>query len=159
MAYGKSEEPPPKLAAVPLRAAAVSAGEDAGLSPEGVALSVAALEGLEVRADPEQLDRILVNIFKNAREAIEAAGRTVGEVRLDAQTSPAGALIHIHDDGPGVPERLRERLFQPFAGSGRPGGAGLGLAIARELARAHGGELTLEETRAEGSRFALRLPG
>ena len=159
MAYGKSEEPPPQLSAVSLRPAAVSAGEDAGLSPAGVALVVAAPADLQVQADPEQLDRILVNIFKNAREAIEATGRTAGEVRLDAETSPAGALIHIRDDGPGVPERLRMRLFQPFAGSGRPGGAGLGLAIARELARAHGGELTLEETGTEGSRFVLRLPG
>ena len=159
MAYGKSEEPPPELTAVLLRQAAVSAGEDAGLSPTGVALVATAPADLQVLADPEQLDRILVNIFKNAREAIEAAGRTVGEVRLDAETSPAGALVHIRDDGPGVPERLRMRLFQPFAGSGRPGGAGLGLAIARELARAHGGELTLEETGAEGSRFVLRLPG
>ena len=159
MAYGKSEEPAPDLRPVPLRPAVIAAGEDAGLSPDGVALRVAMPADLQVQADPEQLDRILVNLFKNAREAIEAAGRTTGEVSLDAETSPAGALIHIRDDGPGVPERLRVRLFQPFAGSGRPGGAGLGLAIARELARAHGGELTLEETGAEGSRFVLRLPG
>ena len=66
----------------------------------------------------------------------------------------ASTGLRITDDGPGVPERVRERLFQPFAGSATPGGAGLGLAIARELARAHGGDLVLERigTRGDGAR-------
>ena len=127
MAYGKSEEPAPRPVQLALRPTAISAGEDAGLTPDGVALHIALPAGLEVRADPEQLDRILVNLLKNAREAIEATGRTTGEVRLSADPYPTGVLARVQDDGPGVPERLRERLFQPFAGSGRPGGAGLGL--------------------------------
>ena len=69
------------------------------------------------------------------------------------------SLVRVADNGPGVPERARERLFQPFAGSGRPEGAGLGLAIARELAQGHGGDLTLSETSPEGAVFLLRLPG
>jgi signal transduction histidine kinase len=69
------------------------------------------------------------------------------------------SLVRIADNGPGVPERARERLFQPFAGSGRPDGAGLGLAIARELAHGHGGDLTLVETSDKGSTFEVRLPG
>ena len=158
MAYGKSEEPPPRPLSLPLRDAATSAAEDAGLTADGVAFRYAAPDGTQVRADPEQLDRILVNVLKNAREAIEASGRTTGEVALYAQTDAQGARIRIRDDGPGVPERLRERLFQPFAGSGRPGGAGLGLAIARELARAHGGELALENSGPDGSTFLLTLP-
>ena len=158
MAYGKSEEPPPKPLTTPLRPAAASAAEDAGLSPDGVALRMEMPAGLQVWADPDQLDRILVNLLKNAREAIEATGRATGEVRLSASPGPDAVLIHIHDDGPGVPERLQMRLFQPFAGSGRPDGAGLGLAIARELARAHGGDLSLETTGDAGSSFALSLP-
>ena len=63
------------------------------------------------------------------------------------------SLIRVADNGPGVPERARERLFQPFAGSARPDGAGLGLAIARELAQGHGGDLTLVATGPEGSVF------
>ena len=160
MAYGKSEEPRPDPSRVPLAAAAGAAAEDAGLTSDGVALALEADPALMVRADPEQLDRILVNVFKNAREAIEAAGRATGRVALAAETTTDGAaLVRITDDGPGVPERLRERLFQPFAGSGRPDGAGLGLAIARELARAHGGELALVESGPGGSVFELRLPG
>ncbi|MDX5330995.1 MAG: hypothetical protein LPK04_07380, partial [Caulobacteraceae bacterium] len=58
-----------------------------------------------------------------------------------------------------IPARVQERLFQPFAGSGRPDGAGLGLAIARELAQGHGGDLILLETGPSGTRFDLRLPG
>ena len=159
MTYGKSEEPAPRPAVVDLRAAAISAAEDAGLSADGVALHLALPAGIEVQADPEQLDRILVNLLKNAREAIEATGRTSGGVRLSAEPGPAGVWVLVSDDGPGVPERLRERLFQPFAGSGRPGGAGLGLAIARELARAHGGDLTLKMSGPQGSTFVLSLPG
>ncbi|HEX7884574.1 MAG TPA: ATP-binding protein, partial [Phenylobacterium sp.] len=55
--------------------------------------------------------------------------------------------------------RIRERLFQPFAGSGRPDSTGLGLAIARELAQGHGGDLTLSVTGDQGTVFELRLPG
>ncbi len=158
MAYGKSEEPPPQPHPLALRPAALSAGEDAGLTQDGVALALALPAALEVHADPEQLDRILVNVFKNAREAIEASGRTTGEVRVSADPAANSVSVRFQDDGPGVPERLKERLFQPFAGSGRPGGAGLGLAIARELARAHGGDLTLEASGTQGSTFVLRLP-
>ena len=158
MVYGRSEEPPPHPAPVDLAAAAASAAEDAGLTPDGVALASEVPDGFQVRADPEQLDRILVNLLKNAREAIEATGRAAGEVRLSADNVGDASVVTFRDDGPGVPERLRERLFQPFAGSGRPGGAGLGLAIARELARGHGGELTLERAGEDGSTFVLRLP-
>ena len=154
MVYGKSEEAPPKTRPVDLRAVAAAAGEDAGLTPDGVALRLDVPEAFHVEADPEQLDRILVNLLKNAREAIEASDRRTGEVRLSAEARPGAAVLTFRDDGPGVPERLRERLFQPFAGSGRPGGSGLGLAIARELARGHGGELTLEHAGSEG--FDLR---
>lgn len=158
LAYGKTEEPPPQPRALPLASAAAAAGEDAGLSAAATPLVVDAPEGLEVYADPEQFHRILVNLFRNAREALEDAGRTDGRVRLSAEAEDRETRIRIADNGPGVPERAREKLFQPFAGSGRAGGAGLGLAISRELARAHGGELELMETGPEGTVFELRLP-
>jgi signal transduction histidine kinase len=66
--------------------------------------------------------------------------------------------LRLADDGPGLPERVQRRLFQPFAGSGRPEGAGLGLAISRELAQLNGGELVLVETGPGGTTFELRLP-
>ena len=116
--------------------------------------------GDQVTADPDQLHRILVNLLRNARQAIEhQTGRTgPGRVEVSLETVGGASLIRISDDGPGVPERIRERLFQPFAGSGRPDSTGLGLAIARELAQGHGGDLTLSVTGAEGTVFELRLP-
>jgi signal transduction histidine kinase len=158
LAYGRSEEPAPMPRELLLAPAVQAAAADAGLDPLGVRLEMALSADLHVRADPEQLDRILVNLFKNAREAIEGAGRETGRVRLTAEARNKRMAIRIADDGPGVPERMRERLFQPFSGSGRPEGSGLGLAIARELARSHGGDLDLKETGPNGSVFELTLP-
>lgn len=67
-------------------------------------------------------------------------------------------MIDIGDDGPGLPPKALANLFQPFAGSARPGGTGLGLAIAREVMRAHGGDIVLSESTAHGTLFRLSLP-
>jgi signal transduction histidine kinase len=66
--------------------------------------------------------------------------------------------IEIADDGPGLPPKARDNLFRPFFGTARPGGSGLGLSIARELARAHGGELSLVSSTGAGTVFRLTLP-
>jgi signal transduction histidine kinase/uncharacterized membrane protein YdjX (TVP38/TMEM64 family) len=158
LAYGKTEEAPPNKAAVPLSPAAVAAAEDAGLSSDGVPLEYELEEGLAAEADPEQLHRILVNLFRNAREAIEAAGRSSGRIQLVGETHERNLRLRIVDNGPGLPDRVRQRLFQAFASSGRPGGAGLGLAISRELARAQGGDLELLQSGVEGTVFQLTLP-
>jgi signal transduction histidine kinase len=158
LVYGKTEEPAPHPVEIALGLAARSAAEDAGLSDDGVALACEFSAGLTVRADADQLHRMLVNLLRNAREAIESSGRAGGRIRLIASVYDHGTSIRVADNGPGVPDRARERLFQPFAGSGRPGGAGLGLAITRELARAHGGDLTLIETGPQGATFELTLP-
>jgi signal transduction histidine kinase len=109
-------------------------------------------EGLTVTADRGQLDRVLTNLVRNAIEA----GATA--IAVDAIIGRGECIIEVGDDGPGLPPRALERLFQPFAGSTRPGGTGLGLAIAREAMRAHGGDVTLAETGAKGTRFRLTLP-
>lgn len=159
LTYGRSEEPPGRPVPVPLGPALEAAAEDAGLTEEGVRLEAGELGALVVQADPDQLHRIAVNLFRNAREAVEGAGRTAGRVRVTAERPDQLWSIRFSDDGPGVPERTRPRLFQPFAASGRPGGAGLGLAIARELAQANAGELALLDTGPEGTTFELTLPG
>jgi signal transduction histidine kinase len=159
--YGKSEEPEPKPRTLPLTAAAEAAAEDAGLTPEGVPLRLDVPDGFTIEADPDQFHRILVNLFRNAREAIEQKPRegVPGWVQVAGFERDGAKVVEIADNGPGVPERARDKLFQPFVGSGRAGGTGLGLAIARDIARAHGGELELIRSGADGAAFELKLPG
>src|SRR5229473_1329864 len=108
--------------------------------------------GLIVRADRDQLYRVLLNLAQNA---VEAGAQ---HLRLTAAASDGAIAIDIADDGHGLPPRARENLFRPFFGSARPGGTGLGLAIARELMRAQGGDLLLVETTGSGTVFRLTLP-
>jgi len=160
LAFGKAEEPPPNPQPTPLKAAVEAAAEDAQLAAGHVTLANAVDERAQVLADPDQLHRILVNLMRNAREAIDGeAGRHAGTVTVDLAVEDGVSLVRIADDGPGLPERARANLFQPFLGSARRGGAGLGLVISRELAQAHGGDLTLAETTIRGTVFELRLPG
>jgi signal transduction histidine kinase len=107
---------------------------------------------LQVDADREQLFRVLSNLGRNAVEAGAA------QVTITAERGDGRTLIHVDDDGPGLTEKARTHLFQPFSGSTRKHGTGLGLPIARDLMRAHGGEVTLVETGAGGTRFRLLLP-
>ncbi len=157
LAYGKSEEPAPQLVEVSLVAAAQAAADDAGLSADTVPIAIDLPSSFMLCADPDQLHRILVNLFRNAREAIESGGAP-GGVSLSASLDGHDTVVQIADTGPGLADRAREHLFQPFAGSSRIGGAGLGLAIARELAQAHGGDLTLVHTGASRTTFGLKLP-
>src|SRR3954451_12715356 len=92
--------------------------------PEPVRWRVAVDPGLELLADPDQLSRVLLNL---ARNAYEAMGEQGGELRLAARAGAGGLGITIADTGPGIPERLRPHLFEPFAGSTQPRGRGLGL--------------------------------
>lgn len=157
--YGKAAEPEPAKRKLSLNHAVTAAAEDAGLMEGGVRLIRKIAPRYRVHADPEQLHRMLVNLMRNAREAIEAdeAREGRGIIRLEATCINGQDLIRVADDGPGVPERLRERLFQPFS-STRRGGTGLGLAISSELASNHGGELSLVDTGPLGTIFELRLP-
>ncbi len=108
--------------------------------------------GFAVAADREQLRRALANLVLNA---LQAGAR---HVRVSAAQDGAVARIRIADDGPGFDPGARERLFQPFVGSGRREGTGLGLPIARDIARAHGGDLALVESGPQGTVFELTLP-
>jgi signal transduction histidine kinase len=161
LTYGKTQEPAPDLRTFPLQPALEAAAEEARLSGEAASLASQVAPGDQVTADPDQLHRILANLMRNAREAAEQQeGRTAPVVvRVTLEQADGMSLIRLADNGPGVGERARGRLFQPFAGSSRPGGAGLGLAIARELALGHGGDLALVDTGPAGSTFELRLPG
>ena len=109
-------------------------------------------ENFEVSADREQLHRVLSNLGQNAVQA----GAT--KVEVAARRDDDCFVIDVTDNGPGLSPRARAHLFKPFAGSSHPGGTGLGLAIARELMRAHGGDVRLERSTSEGTSFRLILP-
>jgi signal transduction histidine kinase len=125
-----------------------------------VALRSTVGERETVLADPGHLHRILVNLMRNAREAIdgESGRQRRGEIQAALVVEDGTSVIRLSDNGPGLPERALANLYQPFVGSARRGGAGLGLAIARELALAHGGDLVLAETGPSGTTFEIRLP-
>jgi signal transduction histidine kinase len=110
-------------------------------------------EGIALQADREQILRVLVNLGRNA---FESGAETV---TVSASQADGKVTLTLADDGPGLPPRAREHLFQPFAGTARKGGTGLGLAIAREIAVAHRGDLQLLATSGKGTVFRLDLPG
>ncbi len=113
---------------------------------------------LTVRADRQRLEQVVLNLLSNALKFTPAGGR----VTLDATTRAGKVVVRVRDTGRGIPAELQASIFEPFTqveqGYTRDvGGAGLGLAISRELSRAMGAELTVESAPGHGSTFALRL--
>lgn len=154
--YGRAEDLPPVPSHFCLRdlvqEAADAAGEcHAGHCPE-FKNDIAA--DLAVWADRDQLFRIVLNLLRNACEVMSVAG----SVTASAVCENGATVIDIADSGPGIPEPVQSKLFQPFISAARPGGSGLGLAIARDLARGHGGDLTLVSTGPGGTVFRIILP-
>ncbi len=158
LAFGKAEEHPPRLTRFALRPMLEDVADGEGLSPEtSPACLIDAAPGLTIRADAEQLQRVLSNLVRNARQAIDTTGRE-GTIELSAGEDEADWWIRVGDTGPGLPPRAREHLFMAFQGSARKGGSGLGLAISAELIRGHGGRLDLVRSDEEGTEFLIRLP-
>jgi signal transduction histidine kinase len=106
---------------------------------------------LTLELDRTQMYRVLVNLLRNAAEA----GASL--IVLSVESEEALTRLVVADNGPGLPEKVQENLFRPFNGAGRRGGTGLGLCIARDLIRAHGGDLLLRKTGPEGTEFVMGL--
>jgi signal transduction histidine kinase len=109
---------------------------------------------LQIDADAEQLYRILVNLTRNAAEAVASTPGAC--IVISGKRNDATTVVDVRDNGAGIPEGVRAKLFQPFSAAAR--GTGLGLAIARELARGHGGDVTLVTTGAAGTTFRVSIP-
>lgn len=109
----------------------------------------------EVDLDESQLRQALLNLIRNAREAMPKGGELVVAVRRAA--SGDGVEIHVDDDGPGVPEDVRASIFDPFFTT-KQRGTGLGLAVTREIIEAHGGTIGCEPRAPHGTRFRIALP-
>ncbi len=159
LTFGRAAEHDPRREEIPLEPLIADVGEGLGLPREGVVgwrMSVAA--EVTIDADRDQLFRVLTNLVRNSAQALEAQEpKRAGVITVSAVRREGATEIRIADDGPGVPPRAREHLFQAFQGSVRKGGTGLGLAIAHELVVAHGGTLTLADTR-KGAAFDIHIP-
>jgi len=124
-------------------------------------------EGFLVWADRTQFYRSLFNLVRNAVDAMvppdgidgEDAARMLGAVSVNAIANNGDVIITIADTGPGIPDHALDVLFEPFKGSQKPGGSGLGVAISAEIVRAHGGEIILARSDASGAEFMITLPG
>jgi signal transduction histidine kinase len=108
-----------------------------------------------VNADENKLLRVVQNLVGNSVEAFKGSG---GRVELTAWGSEEGIQIKIHDNGPGIPEAIRDRLFEAFVTYGKHRGTGLGTAIAKSIIEAHGGQISFQSHCQEGTTFYIRLP-
>ena len=146
---------PWKLAPAPLDLAAQV--RRAALRLPDVSLGSGLDDALIVDADARRVEQALTNLFENARVALAGDDARAGHVHVDAEAVPGALLLHVCDNGPGVPEEIRARLFEPFA-SRSPGGTGLGLAIVARIMHAHGGSVALTERAPWRTCFTLRFP-
>ena len=159
LAFGKAEEPPPAMTRFMLASLVrdVVESEKLASGDTRVEFVTDVPANLSIRGDHEQLHRVLTNLVRNAHQAIEAT-RQPGTIEIGAGDEDTGWWIRVGDTGPGLPERARDHLFQPFQAGTRKGGTGLGLAIAAELVRGHGGRLELLRTGGDGTEFVIHLP-
>jgi signal transduction histidine kinase len=154
--FARAEASDPQKTRFPLAPLLDEVGE-AVLGPDAAPVRWRNEVGADVRvlADRDQLYRVLMNIGRNAAEALPQAG---GLISITAWQTTHDTVIEMVDTGRGIPKATQAHLFEAFSGSARPGGTGLGLAIAREIMRAHGGDVVLAHTGDEGTAFRLTLP-
>ena len=111
-------------------------------------------ESATIRADPDQVGQIFWNLARNALQAMPDGGR------LDISTARNGddLIFTVSDSGPGLPEEIRDSLFDPFVTSGKEEGTGLGLAIVKQAVRDHSGTIDVETGSERGTTFTITLP-
>jgi len=158
--FGRAEPQAPNIQAIDAAAVVADAAEEVMEGWPAVAWSLTAEGPARAAADPDQLFRIIVNLVRNAAQALSERGAGPDGARITGRvcTQDGRVRIEIADNGPGVPPRIASRLFQPFAGTAARDGTGLGLAISRELAQGMRGDLVLSRSDGTGAVFLLTLP-
>jgi signal transduction histidine kinase len=121
---------------------------------QGILVETSLDSAARVWVDVERLRRALLNLLYNAFEAMADGGL----VRIETQCAGEFVCLRVEDTGPGIPDAIRESLFEPFVTAGKVGGTGLGLAVVRKIVEDHGGSVTAEKAEGGGARFELRLP-
>ena len=157
--FGRAQEAEPVRAMCALKPLVEEVGDALGLSGSHVfTWRIDVDVSLEADVDRDQLYRVLSNLARNALQAVETQyGGANPKITVSAQRTGTVVTIDVSDTGPGVPEKARAHLFEPFQGSARKGGTGLGLAIAAELIQAHGGGIALLDE-GPGTTFRTTLP-
>jgi signal transduction histidine kinase len=117
-----------------------------------VAVAVEVPQGIVLDADPDQLTRVLTNLLINASQAMNGKGH----IKIEARREGSSTVLRVQDDGPGVPANLRDRVFEALFTT-KAKGSGLGLALCRRIAEAHGGTVTLEPSE-QGATFRISIP-
>jgi len=160
MSYGKAQERAPQRRLLALRRVGDDVADVLGLADhETVSFDNKVPEDIEIDADPEQIFRVLLNLVRNALQALEAEKDVTLVRRITLEAERDGACVHVRvsDTGPGIPENIRKALFKAFHSGSKHGGVGLGLAIVAELLKAHGGTIYLDEGK-PGTCFCLDVP-
>ena len=157
--FGKAQEPSPQIRQIELHQIVedVVVNERMWVTEKKTIISSSVPKNMIVSADPDQLHRALSNLVRNARQAIDLQG-TAGTINVAASEDAQMWFIDVIDTGLGLPKEARTHLFEPFRGSVRKGGIGLGLSISQELIRGHGGEIDLVWSNPNGTKFQIRLP-
>jgi signal transduction histidine kinase/PAS domain-containing protein len=123
--------------------------------PEGVALEAELDELLpECTFDAAQMQQVIINLVKNAGEAMEQSG---GHIVVSTERAEGGNVLRIRDDGPGIPKAIQTKIFEPFFTTKR-GGTGLGLAVCRHIVSEHGGDLTIDSSPGAGTSIGIFIP-
>jgi len=160
MAYGKAQERAPQRRLIALSRVGEDVADVLGLADhETVQFENRISESLEVDADPEQIFRVLLNLIRNALQALEAEkdATLVRRICLSAERQENLVHIAVSDTGPGIPDNIQKGLFKAFHSGPKTGGVGLGLAIVAELLKAHGGSIELDCSQ-PGTCFRIQLP-
>jgi signal transduction histidine kinase len=161
LAYGQATEEPPRRQLLSLTRLVDDVADVLALpGHERVGWENRVPAEVEVDGDPEQLFRVLMNLCRNALEAVGDGDdpAVIRRVWVEGERQGSVTALRVCDTGPGVPVKARMNLFQPFQGSVRRGGTGLGLAIAAEIVRAHGGEIRLVDRPGAGAVFEVSIP-
>ena len=124
--------------------------------PEYESITIAlASDGCVGWFDPGKLERVMLNLLFNAAEAVPPAS---GRIEVSCRATDAGTEIRVVDNGPGIPDSIRDTLFQPFVSHGKEKGIGLGLTVVQNIMRQHRGDVSLERTGPDGTVFRLLFP-
>jgi len=157
--FGRADEAPPRRRQVALAALTAEVATTSGLDEESrIALEIDVPSDLRVNADPDHMFRILLNLVRNAMQALQDERHGEGTIRIGAWRALDHVHIDITDNGPGLPEKAKTHLFMAFTGGARSGGTGLGLAIASDLTRMHGGHIELLSSSPSGTTFRICIP-